>query len=950
MSRNKKQNKEISITADKNISYRFIFTSGNCHLENLKVLDESVKRLKKELQDQCSFLVLDSAEGQVGKLVEIYPEAHGLQLSPNIRIITDAAEITTGSSPSSQYNHCIWLSLDSLVRPINFNEFFRSEIPVPADNEYYLINWEDEKTSVFAGFNLHQQTSDFLLSQPSFSKNPDLVKTNWYLRQNRLIQKFQTLNHPSPFKLKTFKSNFKINPVSVLKQWIDWNIISAFRNRLSSDFSFNCSNPAINRLLFFIVALLALVILPLISYDAGISGDEEKHYMQAGKVYNYFASDGKDTSALSDEKYKLNYYGQSFDLFTYVIIKKLHIEKIYEARHVMNGFLGASAILCSGLLARLLMGNIAGIFTMFLLFFSPGYLGHAMNNPLDVPFAFGYIFTLLQLVRFLKRLPVINYRIAILMALGIAFTISIRIGGLLLIPYIFMFSGLYVLFTPMPWKNFSSRWIKLAAKGLLVLAGISILAYFLSILPWPYARQNPLKNPFEAMKMMANISVALRVMFEGKIFWSDNLPASYIPKNILLTVPLMVMAGFIAGILFIRKNRNIFWIFFLFFIVVFPVVYIIYKESNVYGAWRHLLFIYPPMVVMAGLGIQSILDISKNKYFRYGILLVFTGAMVKPVAHIVRNYPNQYIYFNEIAGGVKKAYKKYETDYYMVSLKPGTDWIKENILKKISADSAQPVRIISNAPADIMNYYFRGYKDKVKLPYTRYYDRGLYDWDYAIFFCNYIDPYQITHNIWPPKNTIYTVNLDGVKICAVVKRVNKDDFRGYELLNKAMKTRNNFELDESIRLMENAIKLDNQNEITYLNVAQAYIQKNEFETARKKLNELLGIYPNYEKALNMIGFSYLNEGEIKNDKMKIERSITILNEVLRINYKFAGAYHNLGLAYLILGDDETAFRYFQKAIDNNPSLRESYYMMATIFEKRGDPKKAREIREYASRL
>ena len=948
MSKIKRQNKESGLTVNKNQFYRFIFTLGNIRLENLKVLNESVKRLKKEFLENCTFIILDSAEGELNKLIEKNRAELDSLVSPMVKTSNNTSGFISEPYSASINSTCIWLRLEELIRPINFNEFIRSDIPSPTSEECYLINWEEEKDSLLSGWILHSQTTDFLLAQPLFSKNPDHSNFQWYLRQNPLVQKFLTINHPIPYLPKPF--NFIFRPVSVLRRWMDWNIYSVFRKQITSGIASFSRNPPINRLLFLIVALLSLFILPLISYNAGISGDEEKHHAQAIKVYNYFASNGKDTSALTDEKYKLNYYGQSFDLFAFGIIKKFHIEKIYEARHVMNGIIGATAILCSGLLARLLLGNIAGIFTMFLLFFSPGYLGHAMNNPLDIPFAFGYIFTLLQLVRFLKRLPVINYWIALLIALGIAFTISIRVGGLLLIPYIFMFSGLYMLFTHMPWKIFSKHWINLAAKGLLVLSGISVISFFLSIQPWPYALQNPLKNPFEALKMMENISVALRVMFEGKIFWSDNLPAIYIPQNILLTIPLMVMAGFAASFLLIRKYRNTFWIFFLFFVVVFPVVYIIYKESNVYGAWRHLLFIYPPMVVMAGMGMQSIYGIPKNKFLRYGLLLIFILAMVKPVAHIVRNYPNQYIYFNEITGGVKKAYKKYETDYYMVSLKPATEWVKENILKNATADPGHPIRIISNAPADIMNYYFREYKEKVILPYTRYYDRGMYDWDYAIFFCNYIDPYQISHNIWPPKNTIYSVNLDGVKICAVVKRVNKDDFIGSELFNNAIRSQNRNEMDESIRLMENSLKFDNYNEIIYLNLAQAYILKQEFETARKKLNELLSFYPNYDKAINLIGYTYMNEGEIEHNSVKVDRAISLFNEVMRINYKFSGAYYNLGLAYLIKGDDENAFRYFQKTIDNNPSSREAYFMMANIIEKRGDPVQARKIREYASRL
>jgi tetratricopeptide (TPR) repeat protein len=170
------------------------------------------------------------------------------------------------------------------------------------------------------------------------------------------------------------------------------------------------------------------------------------------------------------------------------------------------------------------------------------------------------------------------------------------------------------------------------------------------------------------------------------------------------------------------------------------------------------------------------------------------------------------------------------------------------------------------------------------------------------------------------------------------------------MLNDAMKTRNKGELDESIILMENALKLDKNNEITYLNLAQAYILREEFDLSRKRLNELLSFYPNYEKALNVMGYTYLNEGEIFNDKVKIERAISIFNEVLKINYKFAGAYHNLGLAFVIKNDDDKAFEYFQKAIDNNAASKESYFMMANILEKRGDMNQAKEIREYARGL
>jgi tetratricopeptide (TPR) repeat protein len=945
MSSKKKQVRDTLVADKHSHPLNFFFVPGKCTSDDLKVLDESVKKLHRDLHARCAFFIIDTKAGSIGKMITGIQSENGPALSPEIHIIgsEDTDFAIAGDSQS------IWLNLEGLSRQINFNEFFRNDLPMPAANEQYLLNWADKDSMENGGWILNSETSSLLLSKPVYAPKPSLSDYEWYLRQNNFIQKFHTVQHNYPYTPVKFPKNLNFNPLPAFRRWFNWNFIESLKKGPEGKLNL-FTGEHLNRSLFVVLALLSLVVLPIISFNAGISGDEEKHWNQAAKVYNYFATDGKDTTCLNDEKYKLNYYGQSFDLLTFVVVKTFHIEKIYETRHVLNGLVGAVGIVCGGMLARILFGNIAGIITMLLLFFSPGYLGHAMNNPLDVPFAAGYIFTLLQLVRFLKRLPRISYGIALLMVIGIAFTISIRIGGLVLIPYIFMFSGLYLLFIKMPWKTFSPGWFSFAFKGIAVLAGISILSFFLSLLPWPYGQVHPLKNPFDAYKMMEHISVALRVMFEGKMIWSDNLPAGYIPKSIILSIPLLVIAGFVAALVYLPRNRNLFWVFLLFFTIVFPVSWIIYKQSNVYGAWRHLLFIYPPMVVMAGIGIVSLIRTWENKYLRAGTALILAASMAGPVSHIFRNYPNQYIYFNEIAGGVKKAYKKYETDYYMVSLKQGTDWIKENVLKGLQASDGKPLKIISNAPTEIINYYFRDYKGKISLPYTRYYDRGIQDWDYAIFFCNYIDPYQITHNIWPPKNTIYTVNLDGVKICAVVRRISKDDFTGYEMMNKALKERNAEKLSNSISLMENAIKLDPNNEITYLNLAQAYIMSEQFETARKRLSQLLTIYPNYEKAINLMGYSYLSEGEKYGDNARIERAVSLFNETIKINYKFAGAYHNLGLASMIRGNDEEAYQYFQKSIDINPNAGDSYYMIANLFEKRGDKKKAQQIREYASKL
>ncbi len=921
----------------------FIFILNKNNNDTLNLLSESIVKLKKEYLPFSAFFLI-SAEAHNLKIT-IPPDLKNNLLTPS-----ECSDII-----SKERIDLFYLCTDTrkLNSTINFNDFFRNELDIPEKNEYAVVSWLNQPYNIFPGYLLNPASISYLLSLAVFSNTKYHSDLEYYIRSLNLKKKSVTINSDCPFSpLKKF--SLENNLTGSIRRCFYWNISLPYHEiRKEKSFISSLNGTPVSRLIFSVISILVFILLPVISYNAGISGDEEKHYVHAEKVYNYFATAGKDKSAVEETNLKLNYYGQSFDLLSYLVIKVMNTDKIYEVRHVLNGITGALTILTAGLLARFVAGNIAGILTMLFLFFSPRFLGHSMNNPMDIPFALGYVFTILQIFRFLKRLPVFSNKIAALIILGIAFTISIRIGGLLLIPYLFVFSGLFLLLNRWPWKIFTSQWNRFVIKGLFVLIFISASGYFLSLIPWPYGLENPFKNPMEALRMMANIEVSLRVFFNGGIYWSDMLPWFYIPKNILISVPVIILAGFFLLTLLLPLWKNItqpYWLLILLFATVFPVLFVIYKESNVYGGWRHLIFIYPTMVVMSASAYKMFINMFENKFFRIAVVSIILLSLTGPAFHIIRNYPNQYIYFNQLAGGVKNAYKKYETDYYLVSLKNSADWLKENVLKEKRAQTEHPLRITSNAPTLIMEYYFKDYKEDVEILYTRYYDRGISDWDYAVFFCNYIDPYHIRKGIWPPKNSIFTADVDNVPVGAVVERVNRDDFEGISKTNQGIRERNMDFISEGIQQLEKAIEYDPHNEIAYLNLAQGYILTRRFDLARKKLDQLLNFYPHYDKAINMLGFSYLSEGDLFRDRMKVEKSIAFFNEVLKVNFKNSTSYYNLGLAYYILQDPQRSLEYLQKAIDFSPSYKEPYALIATIFEERGMHQEAERWRGYLQNL
>lgn len=907
---------------------------------------ESLGKIRKPYEKDYQVIFASDDPGKTTEIINKYQGYEDLIRKKIITVLPLQPDITETEAlrtamQSAGKNYILLLDITALERSFNFEEIFsitgeqisRAKVLYPVFRDQNMSGPFD-KTIILA----EKEYLQYFFSL-EFNRKCDF-KTCFLFALEKLEIKTREvgISQVSPLAATRIHKIGFFRRISVrFLLFVDWFIripLKEIWTHPEKHFSF-ITVPSWFRLLFITTAFIIAVIMPLLSLQAGISGDEEKHYIHAGKVFNYFASGGEDKSSLSDPENKLNYYGQSFDLVTYIVNRVFSIDKIYESRHILNSIAGFFVILFTGLLASLLAGWRAGFITMILIFFAPRFLGHSFNNSLDIPFALGYIFTIYQVIRFLKKLPRFSYSTAFWICIGIAWTISIRIGGLILIPYAFFFAGLYLLVNKWDFKLFSRNGYLMIRKGLIVLIVISIAAFILSLLSWPYGLQKPFKNPLEALHLMSNITVALRVLFNGEIFWSNKLPSYYYAMYIIYTVPILILIGFFTNIFVYKIYRKFLkpsFIFFLFFAVIFPLAYVIYKESNVYGGWRHIMFVFPPMVVITGITIESMVRILKSRYLKYVILLVIVAGIAHPVRFIIANHPFEYIYFNELMGNVKKAYGRFENDYYLNSLRQGSEWIIENIVPGLPAGSK--IRVATNAS---VNYYFRHHTDKVSTQYTRYYDRGSYDWDYAVFFCNYIDPYQLKNNIWPPYKTIHTIEVDHVPICAVVRRESKQDYEGIRLLDQR-------DYANAIPLLEKVINQEPYNEIAMLRLGEAYIQIMQYDDAHRILDKCLKIYPDYDKALNLKGITYL-----QNEKYNEAISVFIYI-VTKVNYRFVTAYHNLALIYLRQNDPETAKSYLRKAIDINSSYKPAYQLMAEILSRQGLINEANQYLQVANTL
>jgi len=360
---------------------------------------------------------------------------------------------------------------------------------------------------------------------------------------------------------------------------------------------------------FFALAALGLVIIVVLAQDAGMSGDEHFHYEQAENVYNYYKTFGKDsTAAVVTEKYNLPFYGQSVDNFAYFITKTFNIENVYGARHIINSIFGWLAMLFVGLIAYRVAGWRAAVISFILIFLSPRFLGHSFNNLKDLPLATGMVMGVYFMVCFFQEFPKIRIKTATFLALAIAFAISVRIGGLLLFAYFGLFGAILyfirnrkVLFS----KQSKQELIKMLGWGI----GIAFVAFILAVLTWPFALKAPIDNMKETLGSMSQFATAIRQVFEGQMQWSDLLPGYYTPKFIFSSIPIAVILGltsfFIMGW---KEKKNYFIYSLIIFSFIFPIFWIVYQNSNVYGGWRHAMFAYPTMVVAAGLGFNLAIE------------------------------------------------------------------------------------------------------------------------------------------------------------------------------------------------------------------------------------------------------------------------------------------------------------------------------------------------------
>ncbi|MDX2195035.1 MAG: tetratricopeptide repeat protein [Cytophagales bacterium] len=775
----------------------------------------------------------------------------------------------------------------------------------------------------------------------------------YYKKQFYILRLIKSI----PAKCRAYFRHFIITPIYCIKNYYT-----------SSP---NLRNQAISRGLFTLIFVCSLIIMPLLSFDYGISWDEKVQRDYGKDIIKYFESGKRDTTIFDMNKhlyFTMLYYGCSFDVVTGAIHSKLMPDTDeFALRHFINAIFGVVLMLYTGLAAKHIGGWRLGLTVYIFTWCTPTIFGHSMNNPKDIPFAMWYIIAIYYMFRYLARLPKPRLSDMIGIAIGIGGAISIRVGGLILIPFLALFTGVHWLWSA---KVSAGAAISKVPKYGVLLLFTSLSGYLLGLLVWPYGQRDPIKNPLNALKNLSNVNyLHTYENYNGERVYMSDLPWHYVPVQMSLGSPLYVLLGVLICLLltyYISKKYNLAYLLLLLFILVFPIFWVVYKHSMVYNGWRHFIFTYLSLAIMAGIGWEYIcFHINTHKYIKYSMMAICLILVAKVVVFIIKEHPNQYIYFNEIAGGTRGAHANYELDYYSNTVRQGVEWLVSHEPVK-----NKKIKLCSNNELLTVTHYTDKLADSIQVVWTRDYERQKQDWDYAIFTSRTYSPFQIKNKYFPPKGTIHTIDVDGVPVCAIVKRENKETSVGYSFSTKnryaealphylaattynpsdeeayrmaALCLLNLDRGEEALEYLHKSIALNPDNFMAYFLKGYYYLSKNNLTEAEKMYKLSIKYRINNGDAHAELGNIYLNNG-LYNQALKC------YTDAIGFGNAQPGTFTNLGITYINLSEYNKAINVLGMALDKNPGFIPAYEQLITCFERLGDPATANQVRARIQQL
>ena len=538
----------------------------------------------------------------------------------------------------------------------------------------------------------------------------------------------------------------------------------------------------LNKNIFIFIFFLFYLLIGLLIYkDYSISFDEEVHrengFISLKYILDFFLINfdfSNITTLISGEIPDIQNdwrqtYGVAFDLPMAIIEILLGFNDtrdVYLFRHLMTFLIFFSSTICFFYLLNLNFSNkILCILGVLMLILSPRIFSQSFYNSRDITFLSFIIFSTFFS---LKALNTNKIKYIILAAFFAALSTNTRVLGCY-IPFLTIF--FYFL-------NYKGRNIVTETLKFCFLYFLFFLTFL--YLSWPYLWESPFLNFFKALIEFSRYPFNPYILYLGDYIKANFIPWHYFFIWFSITTPIIFLILILIGLYLLLKkflnnlfkieqnNSYLLWkssldmnelyIFFVFFI---PLFFVVFLNSTLYTGWRHLYFIYPPLIFLGISGFSQLIS-NKKKVLNYSIISCLIIQIFSSVFFLIKSHPVQNVYFNSLSKKIVK--DSFFYDYWGLANKV----TMEKLLSNKNLDF--PINISASSFTDLnKTKLIMDKKDRNKFIYVGI-DKKKSDYIFTNYY--YITPPITDNKYLVPKNyeSIIKLKIGGLVINEVFKK------------------------------------------------------------------------------------------------------------------------------------------------------------------------------------
>lgn len=469
--------------------------------------------------------------------------------------------------------------------------------------------------------------------------------------------------------------------------------------------------PLIFSLTFFLVGFFTIS-------NYGINWDEPIHFIRGQAYLNFFLPDGQKTynysenqrnSIYNDKIHDATFYmnndcchpvlnGILYSLSNRIFFEKLGWLPDIGAYNLMGIVLSSFLVFLLTWFVAYQFNLVAAIVAGISLFIYPMFLAETHINVKDPPETVFYTTCLILIYFAVKKL---SWKLLILAGIvfGLAWGTKFNILFLpvVIIPWLF-----YVFFTHK--KDVIFRKASTKAFFILIIPILLTLGFVIFFASWPYLWQSP-ENMLSIFAWYRHIGSGFNYEPEFLVYGFNTYPAIWIIFTTPLSILILSLAGIVTAIKMIFKKSektSLLIIILLWFSI--PIIRVSLPNTSIYGGVRQIMEYVPAMAILTGIGFLGLLRIFSNKIIKGLVIVLVGGLFAFNIWEIIEIHPNETVYFNQLAGGLRGAYEKElsEAGGDLGNVyRQGANWINEN------AEEGARLTLVNNGTSALPSTFLR---------------------------------------------------------------------------------------------------------------------------------------------------------------------------------------------------------------------------------------------------